>query len=66
MWLDDIVPVNDGVDGPELFNSSFNLTEESFDFTVSLRMFYTNKEVIDVVMIQEFPEGMVSMFTVSS
>ena len=66
MWLDDIVPVNDGVDGTELFNSSFNLTEESFDFTVSLRMFYTSKEVIDVVMIQEFPEGMVSMFTVSS
>ena len=58
--------MNDGVDGTELFDSSFDLPKEPFDFTVSLGMFYTGEDVIDVVMFKEFPEGMVSMFTVSS
>ena len=66
MRLDTIVPVNDGIDETELFDSSFDLPKEPFDFTVSLGMFYTSEDVIDVVMFQEFPEVMVSMFTVSS
>jgi hypothetical protein len=36
MTHDDIVPVNDGVIGTDLFDSSFALPKESFDFTVSL------------------------------
>jgi hypothetical protein len=63
--LDDIVPVNDIVNRTELFDSSFDLPKEPFDFTVCLGMFYASDDVLDVVMFQEIPECMVSMFTIS-
>lgn len=65
MRFDDIVPVNNIVNRTELFDSSFDFPEEPFNFTVCLGMFYASKDVFDIVMIQEIPECVVSMFTVS-
>ena len=66
MRFDDIVPVNDFIDGTELRNSAFDLPEEPFDFSIRLRMFYTGRDVFDVVKSEEFFELMVSVFTVPS
>ncbi len=66
MRFDDIVPVNDFIDGTELRDSSFDLPEEPFDFSIRLRMFYTGRDVFDIVKSEEFFEFMVSVFTVPS
>jgi hypothetical protein len=46
VMLDDVVPMNNRIDRTELFASSFNLAEEPFDFTVSMRMFYASDDVL--------------------
>jgi hypothetical protein len=59
-------PVNEIVNGTELFDSSSDHPKEPFDFTGCLGMFYASRDVFDVVMIQGIPECPVSMFTISS
>ena len=58
------MPVNDFVDRSELRDPSFNLTEEPFNFSIRLRVFYPGGDMSDVVKNKEISEFMVSMFTV--
>jgi len=62
--FDDIVPMNDFVDSPEHLDPLFDLPEEPFKFSISLRVFYSGRDMIDVVKNKKISEFMVSMFTV--
>jgi hypothetical protein len=64
--FDHIVPMNAFIDRTELSDPSFDLTEEPFDFPVSLWVFNSRGNMSDVVKSQEFPEFRVSMLAVAS
>ena len=64
MRFDHIVPMNDLIDRPELFNSSFNLSEEPFNFPVGLGVFHPCNDVFDAMMIQEILERVLREFPV--
>lgn len=56
--------MNDFIDRTELRDSAFDLTEEPFNFSIRLRVFYPGRDMFDVVKNKELSEFMVSMFTV--
>lgn len=65
MRLDEGVPMNNRIDKTELFTSSFDFPKEPFDFAIGLGMVYASDNVFDVVVIQEIPECVMSMFAIS-
>ena len=58
------MPVNDFIDRTKLPDSSFNLTEEPFDFSISLRVFHTSNVVLDLMRVKKILEHVLSMFPV--
>ena len=64
MRFDYIVPMNDLIDRPELANSPFNFSIESFDFSIGLGVFYPGNNMSDIMLFEELLECMLSMFPV--
>jgi hypothetical protein len=58
------VPVNDFADRSERSDSPFNLTKEPFDFPLGLGVFDPCNDVFDLMLVEEIPELVLSMFTV--
>jgi len=62
--FDYVMPVNDVIKRTQFPESSFNLTEESFDFPISLGVFYPINDMLDLMLVKKIFELVLGMFPV--